>query len=372
MRPPVPPGIRRAALRAAALVLLLVPAASISAAPAEPPEGGTVVDVVDGDTLRVDPGSGPVTVRLIGIDAPEKAHPSKFPQFLSAESARFLASLCLGRRVLLVRDREDADRHGRRLRYVHLPGAAAPGTPGALLNLEMVRGGYARVLTGFPFSRRDEFLRAESLAREKGRGIWGEGGLAEARWMRDGGTPGVRVYRDAGGLYVVVFGDMAKPMVPGSRLPSTIETILRLRAENSDAGFAAEAREAGFFPLGPPRPQEAPKGPDAPSAGPGAEGVVSWEDAGRHAGNVVTVEGRVKGTHRGKSAFYLNFHPNWKRYLTVVIPARALAAFPPDPAAFYGGRRIRVRGKVSFGRDRPEMVVTDPGAIAVLEDAPGG
>jgi endonuclease YncB( thermonuclease family) len=39
----------------------------------------------------------------------------------------------------------------------------------------------ARVYTRFPFSRRDEFASAEGIARKEGKGVWKDGGMAEAR-----------------------------------------------------------------------------------------------------------------------------------------------------------------------------------------------
>ena len=53
-------------------------------------ETGTVDEVVDGDTLRVrtEESAEAVTVRLIGIDAPERSHPSLGKEFFSDEIGR--------------------------------------------------------------------------------------------------------------------------------------------------------------------------------------------------------------------------------------------------------------------------------------------
>lgn len=142
-------------------------------------ETGTVVEVVDGDTLRVRAGRIHRTVRLIGIDAPERYHPSKPEEFLAVESAKGLASLCDGKTIRMETDREDSDRHGRLLRYVFLP-----HPDGRLVNREMIRLGYARVLRRYPFSRRAEFDAAEEEARRDGFGVWREDGKAGQRWAR--------------------------------------------------------------------------------------------------------------------------------------------------------------------------------------------
>lgn len=144
------------------------------------------MEVVDGDTLRVRSGREVRTVRLIGIDAPERSHPSKPEEYLADEAAGRLASLCDGKTVRMEGDREETDRHGRLLRYVFL---SPPD--GRLVNLEMVREGYARAYRRFPFSRQAEFQEAEEEAWRKGNGVWREGGMAERRWMAERRASGV-------------------------------------------------------------------------------------------------------------------------------------------------------------------------------------
>ncbi len=85
--------------------------------PAPATTGPTVVDVVDGDTLETSDGS---TVRLIGIDTPERG------QCGYAEAGATLRFLTLGKAVSLVPGaRDDTDRYGRLLRYVEVGGADA-------------------------------------------------------------------------------------------------------------------------------------------------------------------------------------------------------------------------------------------------------
>jgi hypothetical protein len=77
----------------------------------------------------------------------------------------------------------------------------------------------------------------------------------------------------------------------------------------------------------------------------------------------VTVEGKIVRTHRGKNILFLNFHPNWKKYLSVVIYGKDLPGFPDNPETFYRNKTLRVRGTVTLHKDRPEIVVTSPAAI---------
>ena len=323
-----------------------------------------VVEIVDGDTLLVQAGEESLAVRLIGIDAPERSHPSRPKEYLSDEAASFLASLCEGKTVSMERGDEDVDRHGRLLRYVRLPDER-------LVNLEMIREGYAYAMRRFPFSRSAEFLRAEQEARREGKGLWKAGGLAELRWMQaDRGAP-VEVWPAAGRKHIVVYQGYAKAGVERQELGRTIEEIVRLRAELSEKEFPEGASRAGFLPLSPTAPAAGkrdarspdilPPQPLTPSA------VVSWENAHRYVGQEVTVEGRIVRTHRGKDVLYLNFHSNWKKFVTVVIFAKDLARFPKDAEKHYSGKKVRVRGEVVVYRDRPEMVVRSPEAIAIIE-----
>ena len=82
----------------------------------------TVIGVVDGDTIDVATSDGSVlTVRLIGIDAPERGA-------CEADAATWaLASLVDGQEVALTAggDGEDTDRYGRLLRYVDIAGTDA-------------------------------------------------------------------------------------------------------------------------------------------------------------------------------------------------------------------------------------------------------
>jgi endonuclease YncB( thermonuclease family) len=342
--------------------------AAVAAVSNAPAETGIVAEVVDGDTLRVRIGDRSQTVRLIGIDAPEQSHPRIGKEFFGAEASAYLASLCQGKTVRLERDREDRDRYDRLLRYVFLP---APDS--RLLNLEMLRAGMARVFTRFPFSRREGFAAAEELARRQGRGLWKDGGAAEARWVATGPSRPVEIFPSGGRRFVVAYGGWAKNGVAQGVLEKEIDWLLRNRAERSDAEFARMARGRGYAPL--ETPHAPPPGPAAEnSAAPKAtaadravsDAPVRWDQANRHVDETIVVEGTIVRTHRTANMLYLNFHPNWKRYLTVVIHAGDLHRFPGDPETAYRGKKVRVRGEVQMYKDRPEMVVRDPADIAVV------
>ncbi len=348
-----------------AVFFLLLPGLIAGAALAT--ETGTVTEVVDGDTLRVrTAGSAePVTVRLIGIDAPERSHPSLGKEFFSDEAASHLASLCRGNTVRMEKDAEETDKYDRLLRYVFLP-----PPDGRLLNEEMLRAGMARAYTRFPFSRKDAFLAAEGGARREGTGLWKDGGIAEARWLAAGNAAPVEVFPSGGRTFVLSYKGLAKAGVERGDLPKEIEGILRLRGELSDAEFASKARDRGFRPFDPSKAGPAASGspgkrallPDSAIRGT----IIPWEEAHRHQDEEIVVEGTIVRTHRAEKVLYLNFHANWKRYLSLVILVKDLPLFPADPEKAYRGKKVRVRGEVKLYKDRPEMVVRDPANISVI------
>lgn len=127
-----------------------------------------VLDVVDGDTIRVDIDGHTYSVRYIGIDAPE-LRPTIEPYGVAATEAN--ERLVAGQTVLLESDVSDTDRYGRLLRYVWVGDI--------LVNEELVRQGVARAGHYPPDLRYDERLRgAEDGARAAGLGLWSAGTAA--------------------------------------------------------------------------------------------------------------------------------------------------------------------------------------------------
>lgn len=118
-----------------------------------------VIRVYDGDTFRIDSGE---KVRLIGVDTPE-VYPREEPYGVQAK--RKAAELMLGKKVILLFEQRRIDPYGRLLAFVQLPG-------GELLSEILLKEGLAKVMRGFRFSRKREFLALEQEARERGRGMW--------------------------------------------------------------------------------------------------------------------------------------------------------------------------------------------------------
>lgn len=129
-------------------------------------ETAQVVRVVDGDTIVIDRGQGAESLRYLGVDTPETVHPSRPTGCFGTEASVYNQSLVAGQTVRLERDISDVDKYGRLLRYVYVGDV--------MINLALVQGGYAQVVTYPPDVRHIEIFRtAETAAREAGRGLWG-------------------------------------------------------------------------------------------------------------------------------------------------------------------------------------------------------
>ena len=135
---------------------------------------------VDGDTVGVrlledgpaGRGGEEVSVRLLEIDTPE-VHPERecFGPEAAAELARLLPR---GARLWGERDEELRDPYGRTLLYLYadLPGDGDPEP--VMVNLHLVRDGYAESVLFQPNDRHIvEIRQAEDEARRGAAGLWG-------------------------------------------------------------------------------------------------------------------------------------------------------------------------------------------------------
>jgi len=152
------------ALRRWQLALVLLPFLVAPAVQGQPAEG-LVTRVVDGDTIHVQLGGRVEKVRYIGVNTPEIHHPSKGEEPGGRAAAEMNRRLVAGKRVRLELDVQTRDRHGRLLAYVWVGDA--------MVNAELVRLGYAQVMTIPPNVKHQElFTKLQREAREAGRGLW--------------------------------------------------------------------------------------------------------------------------------------------------------------------------------------------------------
>lgn len=135
-----------------------------------------VMQVLDGDTMRVDIGKEQRAnskeekterVRLLGLDAPEEG------ECYAKEAGEYLRSLVGDKDVRLEKDVSGADQYGRLLRYVFIPSGDEKEND-VFVNEMLVREGYAVYDAHPPDHRYREFLAsAGEEARKEKRGLWG-------------------------------------------------------------------------------------------------------------------------------------------------------------------------------------------------------
>jgi micrococcal nuclease len=165
--------VKRGLFHIVMLVLLLAGLVACNGDPVLPPTEtpdrteAQVVDVVDGDTIKVSISGRLYRVRYIGIDAPETRHPEKPVEWMGPEASAANERLVGDKTVYLEKDVSETDQYGRLLRYVYL-------ADGTFVNAALVRQGYA-VASSYPpdLKHQDVLRQAEREAREAGRGLWG-------------------------------------------------------------------------------------------------------------------------------------------------------------------------------------------------------
>lgn len=188
-----------------------------------------VLDVVDGDTVKLASGG---RVRLIGVNTPETVAPKQKagapPDCFGPEASKFTKELLpKGTRVNVELDEGPTDRYGRGLVYLYR------AKDGLFVNAELVKQGLARRMRIAPNVRYDAvFTKMEQEASAAGRGLWkacpvgvqsaraGAGGTAAKPPVAQGASPGdtkdckdFATYGEAKSwfdTYFPSFGDVAK------------------------------------------------------------------------------------------------------------------------------------------------------------------
>jgi endonuclease YncB( thermonuclease family) len=144
-------------------VALAVP--SGAAAQSNPVLVGTVIKVIDGDTIKVQLPSGPINVRLDSVDTPERNQP------WGRESTATLARLVANKQVEL--DVVTQDRYERLVAQVYVGGVN--------VNEQLVRDGHAWAFRRY--MKKDTgpaFCALEAKARAARRGLWS---LPDEEWI---------------------------------------------------------------------------------------------------------------------------------------------------------------------------------------------
>ncbi len=152
------------------LALGLSPPVPVLAQESPPVLPGTVIKVVDGDTIDVQLSSGSIRVRLHGVDTPERGQP------WGKEATGALAALVHGKEVDIEPFSQD--------RYDRMIGIVYRGDLN--VNLELVKRGHAWAYRQYMRKEDSGLCIAEAAARTAKKGLWAskEQPVAPWEWRR--------------------------------------------------------------------------------------------------------------------------------------------------------------------------------------------
>lgn len=143
----------------------IIPVTGGDCIPGNPPQTGRVVDVVDGDTIKVllDEDGKTYSVRYIGMDTPEN---TSQVEYFGPEATAKNSELVYGKTVTLIKDVSETDRYGRLLRYVI--------ADDVFVNYELVAQGYANTASYPPdIACIPTFQAVERQSSSANLGLWG-------------------------------------------------------------------------------------------------------------------------------------------------------------------------------------------------------
>ena len=142
-----------------------------------------VVEVVDGDTIRIQKkdgsnfsdGKNEQTIRLIGVNTPETVDPRKPVECFGKEASAYTKKLVKGEMVFLETDdsQQQYDKYDRLLAYVYVQTSGLEGSNYFMLNQKLIEDGYAYEYTyNIPYKYQDIFKEAETKSKNQGLGLW--------------------------------------------------------------------------------------------------------------------------------------------------------------------------------------------------------
>jgi endonuclease YncB( thermonuclease family) len=213
---------------------------------------GHVTDVLDGGTIKVSRNHRTVTIRLNGIDAPEKG------QAYGHRSREFVSLQVFGTNVTV--QTYGRDKYGRTIGDVYLP-------DGTMLNKELVKAGLAWWYCKYSFDQ--SLAQLEMEAREAKRGLW-QDPTPVPPWVFRKWQRGQSVSRDEMSCFPTMPAPGETPLAPGSTESQELITMpvignkrsgkyhlphcsgySQINVENRvEFASAAEAEAAGYIRAG--------------------------------------------------------------------------------------------------------------------------
>jgi micrococcal nuclease len=125
-----------------------------------------ILDVVDGDTMKILIGNKKETIRLLLVDTPETVHPTKPIEPFGKEASTYAKDMLSDQNVEIQLDVSERDKYGRLLCYLYINGK--------MFNELLLEKGLARVAYVYPPNIKyvDEFRKIQSAAQKEKVGLW--------------------------------------------------------------------------------------------------------------------------------------------------------------------------------------------------------
>lgn len=132
----------------------------------------TLIETIDGDTIKVRLNGKTETVRYLLVDTPESKHPNICVQPYAEEAYLRNSELVKsGKLTLEFEQGNTRDSYGRLLAYVFVDGQSIQGT--------LLKEGYAKVayIMNPPYKYLEQFREIEGLAKRVKKNIWSREGF---------------------------------------------------------------------------------------------------------------------------------------------------------------------------------------------------
>lgn len=137
----------------------------------------TLIEAIDGDTIKVLLNGKIETVRYLLVDTPESKHPNECVQLYAEEAYLRNSELVKSGKITLEFEQGNKrDSYGRLLAYVFVDGESIQGT--------LLKEGYARVayVIDPPYKYLEQFREDERLAKRRNFNIWSRKDFA-TKWQ---------------------------------------------------------------------------------------------------------------------------------------------------------------------------------------------
>jgi len=93
--------------------------------------------------------------------------------------------------------------------------------------------------------------------------------------------------------------------------------------------------------------------------------LINWQDAGKHVGEKVIVQGRIVQAKNIGALCFLNFDAG--RSFTAVVRQANYKNFPKSPDQMYGGKLVQITGRIGVFRGKPELEVMSASSVRIID-----